>query len=164
MGRTAGGVTAIKLDKGDRVAGMEVVELGGELLVVTARGFGKRTPLSEYPVKGRATGGVRTTDQKALDKTGLIVAVRVVHESDDLTVMTVAGLALRTRVRSVSQNGRAARGSHLIELQAGDSVAAVARIVSAQSLPDNGDGQASGNGKDPASESGADQANNLSEK
>jgi DNA gyrase subunit A len=152
MGRTAGGVTAIKLDAGDRVAGMEVVEPGGELLVVTARGYGKRTPLDEYPVKGRAGGGVRTTDQKALDRTGLVVAARVVQENDDLTIMTSGGLALRTRVRSVSQNGRTARGSHLIELQGNEVVAAVARIVSVAAPEASAEPKTGGNGKDPATE------------
>ncbi len=74
MGRTAAGVTGIRLEKGDHVTSMEVVEEGGDLLVVTARGYGKRTPLSEYPVKGRATGGVQTIDKNSLNKIGIVTA------------------------------------------------------------------------------------------
>ena len=66
MGRAAGGVIGIGLDQGDHVASMEVLEEGGELLIITTGGYGKRTPLTEYPPKGRATGGVRTIDPKSL--------------------------------------------------------------------------------------------------
>jgi DNA gyrase subunit A len=131
MGRSAGGVTAIRLEKGDKVTGMEVVEPGGDLLVVTAGGYGKRTPLDEYPAKGRATGGVKTIDHKALDRIGPIVAARVVQESDDLTLMSAGGLVLRTRVKSIPHKGRATQGVRLVELGSGDTVAAVARVVSA---------------------------------
>lgn len=148
MGRAAGGVTAIRLDDGDQLAGMEVVEPGGDLLVVTTRGYGKRTPLTEYPSKGRATGGVRTIDQKALDKIGRVVAARVVQENDDLTFMSAGGLVLRTRVKTISQSGRATRGVHLIELGSGDTLAAVARVVSVEIPPTAGIN--GGSGKDPA--------------
>jgi DNA gyrase subunit A len=130
-GRSAAGVTGIGLRKGDYLAGMEVVEPGGDLLVVTARGFGKRSPLSDYPAKGRATGGVATIDQKNLGKTGIITAVRVVQPADELTFMSAAGVVLRTRVNDVPQSGRATRGNVLIKLQEGDSLASVARIAAA---------------------------------
>jgi DNA gyrase subunit A len=169
MGRSAGGVTGIRLDKDDHVAGMEVVEPGGYLLVVTSGGVGKRTSLDEYPVKGRGTGGVRSIDQTALGKIGKIVVARVVQESDDLTFMSATGLVLRTRVKSIPQKGRATRGVHLIELQAGDSLAAVARIVAAAlpvssgsngrdgSEPQNSSGSQNGNRPDdaPQDENGA---------
>ena len=74
MGRGAAGVNAIRLAKDDAVTSMEVVEPGGYLLVVTTRGYGKRTPLDEYAVKGRGTGGVHTIDKKALDSIGQIAS------------------------------------------------------------------------------------------
>jgi DNA gyrase subunit A len=129
MGRTASGVTAIRLEKGDRVASMEVVEEGGDLLVVTARGYGKRTSLSEYPVKGRATGGVRTIDEKALGRIGPIAAARVVQEEDDLTIISASGVILRTKVKNISQTGRATRGVLIINVPANDSVATLARVA-----------------------------------
>ena len=131
MGRTAAGVLAIRLKRGDFVTSMEVVEPGGDLLVVTANGYGKRTPLSEYPTKGRATGGVHTVDKKALRKVGQIVAARVVQVPDDLTLISANGVVLRTKVKDVSQTGRATRGVTLMNLQEGDSVASIARVAEA---------------------------------
>jgi DNA gyrase subunit A len=129
MGRAASGVTAIKLAEDDHVASMEVVEPGGDLLVLTALGYGKRSPLKEYPIKGRATGGVQTIDQKALSKIGQVVAGRVVQEADDLTIMSANGVVLRTKVRDISQTGRATRGVLIISLGPGDYVASVARVA-----------------------------------
>jgi DNA gyrase subunit A len=130
-GRSAAGVTGIGLRKGDFVAGMEVIEPDGDLLVVTAKGYGKRSPLSDYPAKGRATGGVATIDQKSLQKIGPITAVRVVQVADDLTMMSANGVVLRTRVADVPKSGRATRGHILVKLQEGDSLATVARIAAA---------------------------------
>jgi DNA gyrase subunit A len=129
MGRSAAGVTGIKLGAKDLVASMEVVEPGGDLLVVTEMGYGKRTPLDDYPVKGRATGGVATINKNALKHIGKISAARVVQEADDLTIISTNGLVLRTQVRDISRAGRATRGVRLIDLQKGDSVASLARIA-----------------------------------
>ena len=129
MGRTAAGVTGIRLRIGDRVTSMEVVEPGGDLLVVTTNGYGKRTPLKNYPTKGRATRGVQTIDKKALGTIGRIASARVVQEPDHLTIITSNGVVIRTLVEQITQAGRATRGVHLINLQEGDSVASVARIA-----------------------------------
>ena len=107
---------------------MEVVEPGGDLLVVTTGGYGKRTPLDEYPVKGRATGGVQTIDKKSLPKIGRITASRVVQEGDDLTIISAGGVILRTRVAAISRSGRPPACS-LINLAEGDKVASLARIA-----------------------------------
>ena len=132
MGRTAAGVIGIRLRKGDFVTSMEVVEPGGDLLVVTTGGYGKRTPLSEYVIKGRATGGVHTIDKNSLSKIGTIAASRVVQESDDLTLISSGGVVLRTLVAKISQSGRATRGVLLMNLQKGDKVASLARIAKAE--------------------------------
>ncbi len=131
-GRNAAGVTAIKLAKGDHVTSMEVVEPDGDLLVISSCGYGKRTPLTEYPVRGRATGGVKTIDQKALSKIGPLTAARVVQEADDLTIISAGGVVLRTKVKNISRTGRATRGTRLMELQAGDTVASMARVAEAE--------------------------------
>jgi DNA gyrase subunit A len=131
MGRTAAGVTGIKLGRKDLVASMEVVEAGGDLLVISIKGYGKRTTLDDYPVKGRATSGVATADKKAMAKVGIITAARVVQEPDDLTIVSANGVILRTKVADIPRAGRATRGSRLIELQAGDSVASLARMAEA---------------------------------
>ena len=128
MGRTASGVRAMRLKKqGDYIAGMEVVEAGAFLLIVTERGFGKCTTLEEYSVKGRGGGGMRTMSG-ALDVTGELVAARVVQQTDQITIITSDGTALRQRVTDIPKSGRSARGSRLINLRDGDAVASVARL------------------------------------
>ncbi|MBM4427049.1 MAG: hypothetical protein FJ031_07400 [Chloroflexi bacterium] len=128
MGRQAAGVQGIRLAKDDAVTSMDVVEKDGALLVVTTQGYGKQTPLKEYTPKGRATGGISTIDQKALNEIGKIAAARVVQNNDDLTIMTANGVTIRLKVKDVKRSGRATRGVHLIKPQEGDSVASVARI------------------------------------
>ena len=128
MGRQAAGVTGIRLKPGDRVVSMDVVEPGGFLAVVTEKGYGKRTPLSEYTRKHRATQGIRTLAAGAIEKVGPIVAARVVQEKDHLTLISSGGIVLRTRIAEISVMGRAARGVRLMRLQAEDSVASVARL------------------------------------
>jgi DNA gyrase subunit A len=132
MGRSASGVRAMRLKKqGDFIAGMEVVEAGAFLLTVTERGFGKCTTLEEYSVKGRGGGGMRTMSG-ALDVTGELVAARVVQQTDQITIITSDGTALRQRVADIPKSGRSARGSRLINLRDGDGVASVARLANVE--------------------------------
>jgi DNA gyrase subunit A len=128
MGRAASGVIGIGLAQSDHVASMEVVEEDGELLVVTTAGYGKCTPLSEYPPKGRATGGVRTIDPKSLMSIGIIAAARVVQSMDELTIISAGGVVLRTRVKDVKHGGRIAKCDLLISPEGEDYVASLARI------------------------------------
>jgi DNA gyrase subunit A len=129
MGRSAAGVGGIRLGKGDHVVSMEVVEPGGDLLVITTLGYGKRSPLSEYPAKGRATGGIATLDKKAIPIIGTVAAARVVQTDDELTIISGGGVLLRTKVADVKLAGRATRGVRLMGVQGGDHVASLARIV-----------------------------------
>jgi len=129
MGRQAAGVQAIRLQNGDLVTSMDVVEKDGSLLVITSGGYGKQTPLGAYSPKGRATNGISTIDQKALEEIGKIVAARVVQQADDLTIITANGVAIRIKNKDVRQAGRSTKGVHLIKPQPGDSVASVARIA-----------------------------------
>ncbi|MEN6408156.1 MAG: DNA gyrase subunit A [Anaerolineaceae bacterium] len=141
MGRTAAGVTGIRLAAGDQMAGLEVAEPDGSLLVVTEKGFGKRTPLTDYPVKGRATSGVLTIDQKSLGTIGKISSIRVVQDNDDLTLISSNGVVLRVKVKTVHLSGRATRGVHLMNLDDGDTVAAVARIIEPVASPQEKEAQ-----------------------
>jgi DNA gyrase subunit A len=132
MGRPATGVQGIKLRKGDKVVGMEVVEPGGDLLVVTVNGYGKRTSLDEYPCKGRATMGILTLDKHAISHIGKIAVARVVQPKDDfITLISANGIVMRTQADTIAQFGRATRGVRVMDLQKGDSVAALARISAA---------------------------------
>ena len=133
MGRAAAGVKAINLRKGDRIAGVVSVTEGGQLLVVTSNGYGKRTEMRQYNPKGRATMGVATISRKAVATvTGPIVAVRSVHPDDQITIISVNGQALRTKVADIRLLGRATKGTRLINLKENDTVASVARLAAAE--------------------------------
>jgi len=135
MGRTAMGVNAIKLAPGDYVASAAVIERRPEaaegsemdLLTVTAKGYGKHTPLSRFAVKGRYGKGVRCVGGKR-EKTGIVAAARVVGPADEVTFISANGMVLRTQVSDIPQMGRAARGAKVIDLKPGDEVASVAVI------------------------------------
>ena len=129
MGRTASGVTGMRLARGDQVASMDVVEPQGFLVLITTQGYGKRSLLSEYPVKSRATGGVASADRSATARIGPIAAARVVQTDDDLTIISAGGVVLRMPVKDVRQAGRATRGVRLMEVDEADRVASLARIA-----------------------------------
>ena len=131
MGRPAAGVIGIRMKSGDRVASMDVVEENGDLLVVTTKGYGKRTPLDEYAVKGRGTYGVQTIDRNVTDLVGKVRSARVVQVADDLSLISTHGIIIRTKVKQISQQGRSTRGVRIMNLQPGDSLATVARISAA---------------------------------
>jgi DNA gyrase subunit A len=135
MGRQAAGVGAMRLDADDHLTSMEVVDPEGELLVVTVNGYGKRTPLKEYPPKGRATGGVATLSRGGMKTTGIIASARVVRAEDEITIISANGQALRTKVKEIRQAGRATMGTRLINLKDGDTVASVARLAAKDIAP-----------------------------
>ena len=128
MGRSAGGVMSIKLDGGDRVASMDVVRPQSDFLIVTTKGYGKRTPLSEYPTQGRHGRGVVTLSSRYLDRTGPINAARVVKEGDEVTFISAEGMVLRTDVEGIPRMGRSTRGSRVMNLREGDTMASIARL------------------------------------
>jgi DNA gyrase subunit A len=129
MGRTAAGVMAMRLLGDDCVVSLDVIQPDCDLLVLHEFGHGKRVPLDEYNAKGRYTQGMWTTDHTRLDESGALVAARVVHPQDQITVITANGIVLRTPVTGISQIGRTARGVRIVNLQEGDSVAAVAILT-----------------------------------
>ncbi len=128
MGRPAMGVKAINLRKGDAVTGMAVVVPGDDLLVVTEKGYGKRTPLEAYPSKNRGTMGLVTLSRDKRKVTGKVAAARVVNEEDDLTIISSGGIVLRTKIKQIKQAGRSTMGVRVIDLKKGETVAAVANI------------------------------------
>jgi len=134
-GRNTMGVTGIRLSKNDALASMEVVEPDGFLLVLTEKGNGKRTPLSEYVPKGRGTLGVATINPRALAQIGEVAQARVVQEGDEVTLISAAGIVLRTKVALIPVQGRATQGVKVMVLDEGDSIAAVARIPAEKPVP-----------------------------
>ena len=125
MGRAAAGVGAMRLRGDDEIRGMDVVEPAGDLLVVTEKGFAKRTPLTEYNLQKRNGGGVRTITND-MTKTGKIIAARVVSDDGDLTLISREGIMLRTRIKDIPQYSRATRGVTVMNLKRDDVVASVA--------------------------------------
>ncbi|NDG26765.1 MAG: DNA gyrase subunit A [Proteobacteria bacterium] len=130
MGRSARGVAGMRTDGSDEVIVMAIVDAESktdQLLTVTQNGYGKRTLLEEYRVQGRGGSGVMT--MKITDKNGPIVAVRQVTDEDDVIIASDKGKVIRTRVAEISEVGRVAQGVRLINLEDGERVAAVAKIV-----------------------------------
>ena len=126
MGRTAAGVMAMRLLDSDEIVSIDVVQEDADLLVLHEHGMGKRAPLEGYPTRSRYTQGVWTTDHRRLDEVGPIVSARVVDEQDQITIITANGIILRTPVSGISRMGRSTRGVRVVNLEEGDSVAALA--------------------------------------
>jgi DNA gyrase subunit A len=129
MGRTAAGVWAIQLGEGDLVASFDVVEPGGDLLVITQHGYGKRTLLDEFTAHSRNTGGQWALAHARVDEIGKVAAAHVVQPKDQISIITSNGIALRTSVAAISQMSRMTRGVRIVNLDGGDTVAAMARLA-----------------------------------
>lgn len=131
MGRQARGVTGIRMKLDDAVVGMEVVtDDDGTLLTITRSGFGKRTALSEYPVKNRGGQGVITI--KTAAKIGDVVGVQLVEESSHLLILTSGGRIIRLRMDQISVIGRNTRGRTLVRMDEGEHVVDVARAETSE--------------------------------
>jgi DNA gyrase subunit A len=126
MGRQARGVTGIRMQPSDAVVGMAVIcEIQGTLLTITRSGFGKRTSLSEYPVKGRGGQGVITIKNTA--KLGDVVGIQLVDDADHLLILTSGGKIIRLRMEEISVIGRNTMGRTLVRMEPGEQVVDVAR-------------------------------------
>lgn len=142
MGRTAAGVRGIRLDDGDEVVGMVVVRRpNATLLVATEHGMGKRSAIGEYRFQYR--GGKGVINLKSSDKTGPVVAVKSVTDDDQLMVITRNGVVNRQNVSGVRVIGRATQGVRLVNLDEGDMVVDVARVIDG-AAEDDDDGGPSG--------------------
>jgi DNA gyrase subunit A len=124
--RLSGGVRGIRLGQGDTVVGMDVVQPGLALLVVSQFGFGKRTPVEDYPLQGRGGSGVRTF--KTIPKTGELIAARMVDAEHELVLISQDGTVLRTPVAHISLQGRSTQGVTLMDVHDDDRVAAIAVV------------------------------------
>lgn len=127
MGRTAAGVKGITLrGEDDSVVSMDIIDEGVDILNVTEKGFGKRTPESEYRITNRGGKGILTS--KITDKTGQMVSAKPVTGEEDIMIITVSGVLIRMPVSSISTTGRNTQGVILIRIQENEAVATVARI------------------------------------
>jgi DNA gyrase subunit A len=125
MGRTAAGVKGVTLDRDeDRVVGMVCVEReDADLLVVSQRGFGKRSSISDYRITGRGGKGVKTIN--ITEKTGDLVAIKEVVDDDDLMIINKSGITIRMAIGDLRVMGRATQGVRLIKLTEGDEISSV---------------------------------------
>lgn len=126
MGRSAAGVRGINLRDGDYVVGSGVLKVEDEVLTISEKGYGKRTPAMEYPVKGRGGKGIQTA--KIGQKNGPLAGVAVVDGKSDIMLITTDGIMIRFKTSDVSQTGRSTMGVRLIKVDEGNSVASLAVV------------------------------------
>jgi DNA gyrase subunit A len=127
MGRIAGGVKGIDLEKHDEVVGMVMLKRDASILVVSENGYGKRSELREYKVQHRGGSGLIT--MKANEKTGKMVSIMEVVDDDDLMIITNKGVVIRQSVHNIKVISRNTSGVRLIKLDHGDRIADVARVI-----------------------------------
>ena len=150
MSRTAGGIRAIRLKKGDEVAGFDIIRADADLrglnadqrgkvsesqrevsvsprvLVVMANGFGKQTPLKEYKLQNRGGSGIKTAN--ITPKTGQLVAAKIITEQTELLALSEKGQIIRTKLSEVRKTGRSAQGVRIMNLKSGDKLAGIVVI------------------------------------
>ena len=130
MGRSAGGVRAITLDKDDEVVSMELDSAGErELLVMTKKGFGKRTSLDEYRLQTRGGKGVSTYDKTKFSKTGELVGATLVSKDDEIMLINSNGVIIRIRANEISKSGRTTQGVKIMKVDSGDEIVSFAKVL-----------------------------------
>lgn len=144
MGRVSRGVVGIKLRDGDEVVDMVIVEADSSLLTVCENGYGKRTPIEEYRPQNR--GGVGLINIKTTERNGKVVALKTVHDEDELMLITANGMIIRTGLEQVRDIGRNTAGVRMITLKEGDQLVAATRLASDEENENNGQS----NGSEPS--------------
>jgi len=137
MGRPAFGVRGMELEEGDYLVGMEVVGKDGLILSISEHGYGKRTPLEDYRLTARGRKGV--INMKTTPRVGKVVAILSVKEDSDLMIITKQGQIIRIDSGEIRQAGRSTQGVRLVNVEAGDQVAAASVIPEAEAAGDQDD-------------------------
>ncbi|MDH3267456.1 MAG: DNA gyrase subunit A [Ignavibacteria bacterium] len=128
MGRTATGVRGVRLGKGDKAVGLLVIKRQGmSVLVVTGKGYGKRSDINDYRITRRGGKGVITV--KTSDKIGKMIAMMEVNDNDELVIISTKGMVIRQSMKDIRVMGRATQGVRVIRLKDGDSIADIAKVV-----------------------------------
>ncbi len=129
MGRSASGVRGIRLqhDKDEVIGMVSVNDMESNILVVSSNGYGKRSKLEDYRITNRGGKGVKTIS--ITDKTGSLVSIKNVNDSNGLMIINKSGIAIRMAVKDLRVMGRATQGVKLINIKKGDSIAAVAKVM-----------------------------------
>ncbi len=126
MGRDTMGVKGMTIKEGERVLGMEIAVPGSELFVVTERGYGKRTPVADYPLHHRGGQGVRTI--QVTPKKGPIAGMKIVGAAHELMLISEEGVVIRVRAEDISRLGRSTQGVKVMNVSETDRVSAIARV------------------------------------
>ncbi len=134
MGRSATGVKGVTLDEGDRVVGMDIISDDMKVLIVTAKGYGKRTPGEEYRIQTRGGKGIKTMN--VTDKNGELSGLKVVGDTDDLMIITTSGTLIRMGIETISTMGRNTQGVRLIHIRDEDAVATVCITAKSEDIED----------------------------
>ena len=129
MGRIAGGVRAIKLEKNDEVVSMELTRPEEELMVVTKKGFGKRTRAKDYKIQVRGGKGLLTYDKGKFKKTGELVGAIVVDDDDDVMLINSDGVIIRVPAKEVSKLGRATQGVKIMNVGEDADIIAISKVA-----------------------------------
>ncbi|MDO8550953.1 MAG: DNA gyrase C-terminal beta-propeller domain-containing protein, partial [Ignavibacteria bacterium] len=127
MGRTATGVRGIRLGKGDKVVGLLVIRRNDTILVVTEKGYGKRSDINDYRITHRGGKGVITV--KTTDKVGKMIALMEVIDTDELVIITSQGMVIRQSVKALRVMGRNTQGVRVIRLKDDDTIADIAKVL-----------------------------------
>jgi DNA gyrase subunit A len=162
MGRTASGVRGITLQhENDEVIGMVAVnDMESNILVVSEKGYGKRSKLEDYRVTNRGGKGVKTLNIS--EKTGNLVAIKNVDDSNDLMIINKSGLTIRMAVEDLRVMGRATQGVRLINIKDDDSIAAVAKVMREDDADEDLDGT-NPEGEGPENSNSEDESENGTE-
>ncbi|MBE6036170.1 MAG: DNA gyrase subunit A [Clostridiales bacterium] len=138
MGRLAGGVRAIDLEKDDEVVSMELAEKNEELMVVTSAGFGKRTAVKDYKVQARGGKGLLTYDKSKFSKTGYLIGAMVVADDDEVMLINSEGVIIRIPASEVSRLGRATQGVKIMRVEDDANIIAMAKVARDDSEDEDG--------------------------
>ena len=141
MGRNTTGVKGITLTDGANLLGMEISNDKGDLFVITEKGYGKRTPVADYPEQNRGGQGVYTIQMTI--KKGLLAGLKVVAPQHELMIISTEGVVIRVKVNDISQLGRSTQGVKIMDVADGDKVAALARMKQSKPKAKLPEGQAS---------------------
>lgn len=132
MGRTAAGVRAINLEKGDEVVSMELDKEGKKfMLVVSEKGYGKRTPIKEYRTQARGGKGIYTYDKSKFKKSGELVGATLVEPGDELMLINSNGAIIRILAKDISKSSRATMGVHIMKIDKEDDskIVSIAKVL-----------------------------------
>lgn len=137
MGRAAGGVRAITLEKNDAVVSMELAEKNEELLVVTKNGYGKRTAVKEYKIQARGGKGLLTYDKTKFAKTGELIGAMVVNDADDVFLINSEGIIIRISAGEVSRLGRTTQGVRIMRVGEDCNIITMAKAIREEEVEEN---------------------------